>query len=137
MDERCLKARRLRAIQQQLCQIEQWKLADLQRQVAELECLQQDLLAALSDADALQDLFLDARARRLRRLREQITQVSSQQQLQARQLLQQSSRARMAASLSRRAEQDASRAAERQDLHRLIDTFLTRDKQASGKIASS
>ena len=137
MDERCLKARRLRAIQQQLCQIEQWKLTDLQRQVAELECLQQDLLGALSDADALQDLFLDARARRLRRLTEQITQVSSQQRLQARQLLQQSSRARMAASLSRRAEQDATRAAERQDLHRLIDTFLTRDKQASGKIASS
>lgn len=137
MDERCLKARRLRAIQQQLCQIEQWKLADLERQVAELECLQQDLLAALSDAAALQDLFHDARARRLRRLSEQITQVSSQQQLQARQLLQQSSRARMAANLSRRAEQDASRAAERQDLHRLIDTFLTRDKQASGKIASS
>ena len=105
--------------------------------MAELECLQQDLLAALSDAAALQDLFLDARARRLRRLSEQITQVGSQQQLQARQLLQQSSRARMAANLSRRAEQDASRAAERQDLHRLIDTFLTRDKQASGKIASS
>ena len=137
MDERCLKARRLRAIQQQLCQIEQWKLADLQRQVADLVYRQQDLLAALSDADALQDLFLDARARRLRRLSEQITQVSSQQQLQARQLLQQSSRATMAANLSRRAEQDASRAAERQDLHRLIDTFLTRDKQASGKIASS
>ena len=135
MDERCQKARRLRAIQQQLCQIEQWKLADLQRQVAELECLQQDLLAALSDADALQDLFLDARARRLRRLAEQLTQVSSQQQLQTHQLLQQSSRARMAASLSQRAEQDASRAAERQDLYRLIETFLTRDRQASGKIA--
>jgi hypothetical protein len=135
MDERCQKARRLRAIQQQLCQIEQWKLADLQRQVAELECLQQDLLAARSDADALQDLFFDARARRLRRLAEQLIQVSSQQQLQTHQLLQQSSRARMAASLSRRAEQDASRAAERQDLYRLIETFLTRDRQASGKIA--
>jgi hypothetical protein len=137
MDERSLKARRLRAIQQQLCQIEQWKLADLERQVAELECQQQDLLAALSDADLLQDLFLDARARRLRRLVEQITELSSQQQLQARQLLQQSGRARVAASLSRRAEQDAWRVAERQDLHRLIDDFFARGRQASGKIAAS
>ena len=135
MQDRSVAAGRLRAIQAELQRIEQWKFADLQRQFAELQRQQQALIAALNDMEKLQDLVLAARARRLRRLAEEIARVRQESEQQARRLLEQTSRAKMAANLSQRADRDARRAAEGKDLSLLLEDRLGRELQASGKIA--
>jgi hypothetical protein len=135
MQDRSVAAGRLRAIQAELQRIEQWKFADLQRQLAELERQQQALIGALNDMEKLQDLVLAARARRLRRLAEEIARVRQESEQQARRLLEQTSRAKMAANLSQRADRDARRTAEGKDLSLLLEDRLGRELQASGKIA--
>jgi Skp family chaperone for outer membrane proteins len=135
MQDRSLAAGRLRAIQAELQRIEQWKFADSQRQLAELERQQQALIAALNDMEKLQDLVLAARARRLRHLAEEIARVRQESEQQARRLLEQTSRAKMAANLSQRADRDARRTAEGKDLSLLLEDRLGRELQASGKIA--
>ncbi|HXE69248.1 MAG TPA: hypothetical protein VN523_07810 [Hyphomicrobiaceae bacterium] len=135
MQDRSLAAGRLRAIQAELQRIEQWKFADSQRQLAELERQQQALIAALNDMEKLQDLVLAARARRLRDLAEEIARVRQESEQQARRLLEQTSRAKMAANLSQRADRDARRTAEGKDLSLLLEDRLGRELQASGKIA--
>jgi hypothetical protein len=135
MQDRSLAAGRLRAIQAELQRIEQWKFADSQRQLAELERQQQALIAALNDMEKLQDLVLAARARRLRHLAEEIARVRQESERQAHRLLEQTSRAKMAANLSQRADRDARRTAEGKDLSLLLEDRLGRELQASGKIA--
>jgi len=134
MQNRSISAGRLRAIQAQLQRIEQWKLGDLQRQLAELE-QQQALIAALSGFEKLQDLFLAARARRLQQLAAEIHGLRGECELQARRLLEQTSRATLATNLSQRADRDARRATEAHDLGLLLEDRLGRELQASGKIA--
>ncbi|HEU0060803.1 MAG TPA: hypothetical protein VFR19_13060 [Hyphomicrobiaceae bacterium] len=135
MQDRRVAAARLWAIQQELQRIEQWKLADLQRQLGELEQQQQGLLRAPIDVDELQDLLLAARARRLQRLAQEIARVRQQSEQQARQLMQQTGRAKLAANLSQRADRDARRVAEGKELSRLLEESVGRALQASGKIA--
>ena len=68
MSAEARKIHRILAVQQQLYRIEEWKLADLERTLERLEASQQDLIRALNEDDALQGLFIDATARRLRSL---------------------------------------------------------------------
>jgi hypothetical protein len=135
MQNRSMSAGRLRAIQAQLQRIEQWKLGDLQRQLAALEQQQQALSVALSGFEKLQDLFLAARARRLQQLAADILRLRGECEVQAGRLLEQASRATLAANLSQRADRDAQRAAEARDLSLLLEDRLGRELQASGKIA--
>jgi hypothetical protein len=135
MHNRSISADRLRAIQAQLQEIEQWKLGDLQQQLVELEQQQQALLAALSGFQELQDLFLAARARRLQQLAAEILRLRGECEVQAGRLLEQASRATLAANLSQRADRDARRAAEARYLGLLLEDRLGRELQASGKIA--
>ena len=135
MPDRRVAAGRLQAIQAELERIEQWKLADLQHQLAELEQQQQALMVPDHGADKLADLLLAARARRLRGLAQEIARVRQESHQQARRLLEQSSRAKLAANLFQRADRDARRAAEAKALSLLLEDVLGRVLQASGKIA--
>jgi hypothetical protein len=135
MLDRTKKARRLRAIQAERMQIEQWKLGDLQAQLTELEQQQEAIIAALNGESGLNDLFFDAHARRLARLAQAIAQLRLAREQQARRLLEETSRARFAANLSQRAERDLWRDRERRQLEAVVEDFAGRALQASGKIA--
>jgi hypothetical protein len=65
---RAARAQRILDVQKQLYQIEEWKLAQLQHRLADLEREQHELIGALNTDAALQGLFIDAMARRLRSL---------------------------------------------------------------------
>ncbi|HEU0158311.1 MAG TPA: hypothetical protein VFR00_03305 [Hyphomicrobiaceae bacterium] len=135
MQDRTKKARRLTTIQTELMQIEQWKLSHLQAQLTELEREQEALIAALNGGSRLHELFFAAHARRLGRLAQAMTQLRGEREQQALRLLEETGRARMAASLAQRAECVSRRASERSELDRVIEDFAGHALQASGKIA--
>lgn len=61
---------RILSVQQQLRKVEESKLGELQRQLQSLKDEQVSLVSAMNDDGALQSLFLDAMARRLKVLAE-------------------------------------------------------------------
>jgi lactam utilization protein B len=135
MLDRMKKAHRLRAIQAERMQIEQWKLGYMQMQFTELEQQQEAVIAALNGESGLNDLFFDAHARRLARLAQAIAQLRLEREKQARRLLEETSRARIAANLCQRAARDLRRETERRELQVVVEEFAGRALQASGKIA--
>jgi hypothetical protein len=68
-------AQRLLCVQRQLRRIEEAKLADLQRRLQDIKDEQVSLVGTMNDDGALQGLFLDAMARRLKALAEQEDKV--------------------------------------------------------------
>jgi len=64
-------AQRLLSVQRQMRRIEEAKLGELQARLADIRGEQVSLVAAMNDDGALQGLFLDAMARRLKALAEQ------------------------------------------------------------------
>jgi hypothetical protein len=74
---------RLLAVQRQMRRIEEAKLADLQRRVLDIRQEQADLVKAMNDDGALQSLFLDAMARRLKSLADQLTRAENRRDVQA------------------------------------------------------
>jgi hypothetical protein len=84
MSAQARKVHRILAVQQQLYRIEEWKLADLERTLERLEVSQREVIGALNEDDALQGLFLDAMARRLRSLGEEASRVGQQREQSAR-----------------------------------------------------
>ena len=85
--DRARKVQRMLAVQQQLTRIEEWKLADLERTLEHLEATQTELIGALNDHDALQGLFLDALARRLRATSDAAARVGQEKEAQSATLL--------------------------------------------------
>ena len=78
MSAQARKIHRILAVQQQLYRIEEWKLADLERTLERLEVSQREVIGALNEDDALQGLFIDAMARRLRSLGEEASRVGQE-----------------------------------------------------------
>jgi hypothetical protein len=68
-------AQRLLAVQRQLRRIEEAKLGELQRRLQDIKDEQVSLVGTMNDDGALQGLFLDAMARRLKALAEQEDKV--------------------------------------------------------------
>lgn len=68
-------AERLLSVQRQMRRIEEAKLAELQSRLADIRGEQVSLVAAMNDDGALQGLFLDTMARRLKALAEQEDKV--------------------------------------------------------------
>jgi hypothetical protein len=69
------KIRRILSAEAQLYRIEQWKMAELERRLGELEASQVELIAALNDTNALHGLFMDTTARRLSLIAEEAERV--------------------------------------------------------------
>jgi uncharacterized coiled-coil protein SlyX len=128
------KARRILALQQQLHQVEQWRLADLKVREGELATAQADLIAALNDDHALQGIFIDSMARRLKALAEEATKTQKAKDLQSVQLLNQGARLICAERLAEAAGLAELRLNEKKDLAETIDRLPDAGSQASRKI---
>lgn len=73
---------RILAVQRQMRRIEEAKLADLQRRVIEIQQERVDLVAAMNDDGALQSLFIDTMALRLKSLAEQLVVAEARRNAQ-------------------------------------------------------
>jgi hypothetical protein len=108
MSTRAGKAHRILEVQRQLHRIEEWKLSDLQHRLAELERSQQELIGSLNGESALHDLFIDALARRLRKVAEETSRTGQARDAQAGRVAERAAQVTCAERLSeRRDRQDA------------------------------
>ena len=135
MRARDRQSQRILTVQRQLHRIEQWKMAELEQRLADLDATQRDLISALNEDHALHGLFLDTMARRLKSLAEEADRVMPLKQAQSLVLLAQAVRSRLAERLARAARQDLERETERKELLEIVDQFLRSAAQASGKPA--
>jgi hypothetical protein len=135
MSAQARKIHRMLAVQQQLYRIEEWKLADLERTLERLEVSQREVIGALNEDDALQGLFLDAMARRLRSLGEEASRVGQQREEQSARLLEQGARKVCAERLAETLDRQLARAGDKTQLLDVIERFVGPAAQASRKIA--
>jgi hypothetical protein len=126
MDERERKSRRILAAQQQLHRIEQWKLAQLQARLAELENAQVELIGALNDTNALHGLFIDTMARRLGSLAEEASRVGREKDAQALELARYAVRVRLADRLAQSIALEVRQEEERKQLLDIAEQFVGR-----------
>jgi len=120
------KMHRILAVQQQLHQIEQWRLASLHSRLDQLAADQEHLIAALNEDDALQGLFIDGMARRLQSLSEAASKTAEETQAQSVRLLEQAGRLICAERTAAAADLAARRADERKDLLETIERLADR-----------
>ena len=135
MSAQARKIHRILDVQQQLYRIEEWKLADLERTLERLEASQQDVIRALNEDDALQGLFIDAMARRLRSLGEEASRVGQDKDAQSARLLEHGARKVCAERLAEAVDRQVVRAADKTQLLDIIERFVGPAAQASRKIA--
>src|SRR5262245_25229012 len=113
MTTRAQRTHRLLGLQEQLLRVERWKLLGLQRRAAELDTERRELIAALNESDALQGLFLDATARRLKSIAQQADEVRLQEQAQLARVREHATRVACAERLSETVDRQAAREAEK------------------------
>src|ERR1700741_2685954 len=89
------KARRILAAEQQLHRIEQWKLAELARRLAERDAMQVELIGALNETNALHGLFIETTARRLSSIAEEAERVGREKEMQSLNLKEHATRVKM------------------------------------------
>jgi hypothetical protein len=110
---------------QQLHRIEQWKMADLERRLADLERMQMDLISALNDTNALHGLFIDATARRLSSTAEEAERVAREKEIQALKLKEHATRVKITERLTRARELEAMREKEAKDLMDVVEQSVS------------
>jgi len=114
------------AAQQQLHRIEQWKMADLQRRLGDLEVSQLELISALNDTNALHGLFIDTMARRLSSLAEEAERVAREKNSQSLKLTDHAARVRIAERLAEAIALEVQREDERKELLDIVEQVLNR-----------
>ncbi len=124
MQDRAAKARRILTAQQQLHRIEQWKLAELQRELADLTSAQLEIISALNDNDALHGLFIDATAKRLGTLAEAAERVTRKATDQSVRTTEHAVRVRASERLERAVAQELERELEGKELLDIIEQYL-------------
>ncbi|NJO21877.1 MAG: hypothetical protein HC868_01685 [Sphingomonadales bacterium] len=120
------KARRVLAAEQQLHRIEQWKLADLERRLAELDAMQVELIGALNDTNALHGLFIDATARRLSTIAEEAERVGREKDAQSLTLKAYATRVKICERLALEYRQDFEQEKEGKALLDIVEQFVGR-----------
>jgi len=128
MQRRAAKSRRILKAQQQLHRIEQWKMAELQRRLADLTSAQLELIDALNDSNALHGLFIDNTARRLSSLAEEAERVTRDRNDQSLRMREHAVRVRISSKLAQSIAQDLDREIERKELLDIIEQFLVRER---------
>jgi hypothetical protein len=124
MQDRAAKARRILAAQQQLHRIEQWKLAELQRALADLTSAQLEIIGALNDTNALHGLFIDTTARRLGTLAEEAERVNRKTTDQSLRTTEHAVRVRASERLEQAVAQELQRELEGKELLDIIEQHL-------------
>jgi hypothetical protein len=130
MDKRLRKAQRLLKVQEQLHKMEEWKLASLQRQEAELRETQTVLIGALNNHEVLQGLFVESTARRLQALAAQAALVEQQKDRQNKVALDRALQVKRTERMIGGLASDHRRALEKKDYLSLLDSLATK-KDAS------
>lgn len=130
-DDRVVRLGRILKVQQQLHRAEEWRLAEIEQQIASLETDQRELIEALNADNGLEGLFLDATARRIRSLADTARLAEGDRAAQAAKVLETGARLKAAERLMQRAEAQARRDAEASDLREIMERLAT---QAPGKI---
>lgn len=120
------KARRILAAEEQLHRIEQWKLADLEHRLAELETMQVQLIGALNETNALHGLFIDATARRLSSIAEEAERVGREKAVQSLTLREHAGRVKVCERLYREHKQDVESEVEGKQLLDVVEQFVSR-----------
>jgi hypothetical protein len=115
------KSRRVLEAFQQLHRIEQWKLADLERRLADLEQMQVELIGALNDTNALHGLFIDATARRLSSTAVEADRVAREKEVQALKLKEHARRVKITERLTQARELEAAREKEAKELMDVVE----------------
>jgi hypothetical protein len=131
------RARRVLALQEQLHRIEHWKLLDLQRRSAELAAEREDLIAALNNDVALQGLFLDATARRLKSMAQEADAVAREETAQTARVGEYATRVACADRHHQAVSETERRQDERQTLREVLDTLVAGATPASRKIGDT
>jgi hypothetical protein len=124
MQKRAAKAKRILAAQQKLHRMEQWKLAELQQQLAALKAAQIELIDALNGENALHGLFIDTTARRLGTLAEQEQNVAHAAHEQSLRTKEHAARERVSERFAQATVQDLERELERKELVETIEQLL-------------
>jgi hypothetical protein len=115
------KARRILVALEQLHRVEQWKMAELEQRLAELENAQVELIGALNDSNALHGLFIDATARRLSTTAEEAERVARAKEAQALRLKEHAARVKISERLTLGHEQEAVREQEAKELLDIVE----------------
>jgi hypothetical protein len=115
------QARRVLTAQQQLHRIEQWKMAELERRLADLEAMQLELISALNDTHALHGLFIDTTARRLSSIAESAERAGREKEAQAVRLKEHAAGVKISERLTRSHELEAARETETKELLDVVE----------------
>jgi len=126
MSERGRRAERIVAVHRQMHRAETWKLAELQRRLAEIEASKIALIGALNSDEALHGLFIDAMARRLRFLSEEAARIAGERDLQSRRVVERLRHVRLAERLSSILDTQEQRVEIGKELAETIEHFLNR-----------
>jgi hypothetical protein len=125
VSDKAEKSRRVLEALQQLHRIEQWKMADLERRLADLEQMQLELIEALNDSNALHGLFIDATARRLSSTAEEAERVAREKAAQALKLKEHATRMKITERLTLAREREAVREREAKELMDVVEQTVS------------
>ena len=121
MADRTVKVRRVLRVQERMTELEEWKLAQFERRLADGETLRGALSSALSTDHPLHGLFIDVIARRLRSLAEEMARVQGEKVRQSAKVRAETAKLRVAERLLARAAADAANQQAKKELLDLID----------------
>ncbi|WP_230533138.1 hypothetical protein [Microvirga roseola] len=125
MDEtakaRSVKVERILKVQRQLHKLSELKLVRLERAIVELRAEEAALIESLNDSDALQGLFVDARAKRLQSLAGQVSQTEATKLVQGQRTLDRAMQAKRAERMADRLEKEDRRQGEKKSLQEILD----------------
>jgi hypothetical protein len=128
MDRRLKKIERIRIVQERLHQLAEWKLAELDREKAELADGQKALIEALNEDDHLQGLFVEAMAKRLNALAREADRVNRARIAQNRHLVEEGLRLKRTERISANARRDYLEALKKHGFENLLQMLATIDK---------
>ncbi len=126
MQKKAEKAARILAAQEQLHRIEQWKMSDIERRLADLEAMQVELISALNDTNALHGLFIDTTARRLSSIAEEAERVGREKAVQALKVKEHATRVKICERIAVERAQEFEREKEGKELLDIVEQFVGR-----------
>ena len=121
MDDRLRKMKRIQDVQTRLHQLAEQRLVRLQREQAELNQAQVDIVESLNADDAFHGLFVDAMAGRLNRLSVESEKINRAAILQEKRVREEALRLKRAERLAGRLDRVARRNLEKRGFRDLLD----------------
>jgi hypothetical protein len=126
MRKKAEKAARILAAEEQLHRIEQWKMSDIERRLADLDAMQVELIGALNDTNALHGLFIDTTARRLSSIAEEAERVGREKAVQALKVKEHATRVKICERIAVERAQEFEREEEGKELLDVVEQFVGR-----------